>query len=98
MCELREAILDVLAVFANGKENAIKSAELEKTFGIKGAVLRDHVNALRSEGTPICSSRVGYWFADNDEELLATKQNLLNRIAGMQRAIEGIDTYLKTSK
>jgi biotin operon repressor len=98
MRDLKDSILELLEVFADGKQNAVKSIELEKAFDIKGTHVREQINALRSEGHPICSSKIGYWYASNVQEVEATKQQLQSRIAGIQRALEGIDAYLKTSK
>lgn len=76
---------------ALGKKNAVNSKQVEALFGINGIALRSIVNNLRSNGVPICSGGVGYWYADTLEELVATRKQLISRVRGIERAIEGLD-------
>lgn len=52
------------------------------------------INAARSNGDPICSGARGYYVAHNKEEIQQTIDSLRGRIAGMNRAIAGLEHSL----
>lgn len=80
-----------------GESNAVKSKTLETLFRCSGAVIRNTVNDLRSQGFPICSSNEGYYYAQNNSDVRKTLFHLKNRIAGIQNAIAGLELYLDES-
>ena len=52
-----------------GEERAIHSKELEALFSLTGRSLRRRISALRKEEVPICSSKDGYFYAKDQEEI-----------------------------
>lgn len=55
-------------------------------------VLRSLVNFLRQEGHPIASGQGGYFYAMHQAELKSTTKHLSDRISGIQKALNGLDT------
>ena len=94
MVLMEQLVLNYLKTNAVGKANAVKSGEIEKRFGIYGEHLRGAINGLRTDGYPICSGRNGYWYAETVEELIATRNNLKQRIEGIERALGGIENAI----
>lgn len=78
-----------------GKENAVKSPELEIIFHMKGTEIRKTVNNSRRRGFPICSGRTGYYYATTAEDLQKTVANLDGRIRKIEAAKEGLLEMLK---
>lgn len=95
MDELKDLLLDELESYAVGEKNAIKSKKLEVLFNVKGNIIRDLVNELRSEGVPICSGNNGYWIAEGVEDLIKTVNQLESRVKKINSAIDGLRTRLK---
>lgn len=73
-----------------GKTNAVKGKQICNYCGITEAELRQAVNSMRVDGFPICSGGTGYYLALNQAELNKTIEQLNNRIAGIQNAIDGL--------
>lgn len=73
-----------------GRNNAVKSPELEARFGIRGTALRAMVNELRCRGYPVCSDDSGYYYAETEAELTATVRQLNSRISKIAMARNGL--------
>ena len=73
-----------------GRENAVKSPELEARFSIRGTALRAMVNELRCRGHPVCSDERGYYYAETEAELAATIRQLSSRIGKIAKAKNGL--------
>ena len=89
MKPLEDILLGVLSSH-KGKENAIKSGELEKLLNVKGSVLRNLINKLRANGNPICSDATGYYIAANSDEFKKTIAQLASRKNSIEKAINGM--------
>ena len=76
------------------KSHPICSAQLMKRFDTSGVAIRHMINAARSNGDPICSGARGYYVAHDKEEIQQTIDSLRGRIAGMNRAIAGLERSL----
>ena len=63
-----------------GRKKAITSKEIENAFQCKGTEVRKIVNELRSNGVPICSSPIGYYYAETKSEIKDTLAHLESRI------------------
>ena len=73
-----------------GKNNAVKSKEIEALFGLKGTEVRSIVNELRCKGIPVCSCGKGYYYATSDDELRQTIAQLNGRIEKIKNAKNGL--------
>lgn len=78
-----------------GERAAISSRELERIFNLKGADIRRMVNLLRSDGKPICSSTMGYFYAADLLELRQTISQLNGRVSMIEKARNGLMKYLE---
>ena len=79
-----------------GRRKAITSKEIENDFQCKGTEVRRTVNELRSNGVPICSSPIGYYYAETKSEIKDTLAHLESRIKKIEKAKEGMEETLKT--
>lgn len=92
--EAKDLLLAFLRDYCVGKHNAKKSREFQMLMGVKGADIRRMVNELRFAGHPICSGKEGYWYAETEDEVLETLNNLQSRVYGINKAINGLERYL----
>ncbi len=90
----KDWLAEYLKSYHLGRENAITSRGLERTFCVNGKELRDTINILRREAIPIASDQSGYYYAKTEAELRATIQHMRRRIAGISAAISGLNRSL----
>ena len=83
----------VYEAIPHGKENAIYSSEIEGITGLKGSDVRLTVNRLRTTGVPICSSKRGYFIAENPSDILETIEMLNGRCNAILSASNGLNNY-----
>ena len=79
-----------------GRKKAITSKKIENAFQYKGTEVRKIVNELRSNGVPICSLPIGYYYAETKSEIKDTLAHLESRIKKIEKAKEGMEETLKT--
>ena len=79
-----------------GRKKAITSKKIENAFQCKGTEVREIVNELRSNGVPICSLPIGYYYAETKSEIKDTLAHLESRIKKIEKAKEGMEETLKT--
>lgn len=87
-------LLGCLKKYHNGADKAASSSVLEAAFAVTGREIRTAVNALRSDGEPVCSDENGYYYAANEQELQHSVRQLESRIAKMHRAKSGLEQAL----
>ena len=87
---INEQILRCLMEEHTGKENAVKSKDLEKRFDVSGRTLRQKVNQMRQEGIPVCSDCTGYFYAENQDEINETVSWLNDLVTGVSNARTGL--------
>lgn len=92
-CDTVDAITRYIRDNAS-KSHPICSAQLMKRFDTSGVAIRHMINTARSNGDPICSSSRGYYVAHGKEEIQQTIDSLYGRIAGINRAIAGLERSL----
>lgn len=68
----------------------IERAKTVKELSYSSREVRLIVSGLREKGYPICSGTTGYWIAKNKIELDSTIVQLRSRVAGIDKAIEGL--------
>ena len=84
---------DICAYLINnhrGKERAVSSSELERLFSINGRSLRKIISGLRQSGCPICSGCMGYYYAQNQDEINDTVSHLNELVTGLSNARTGL--------
>lgn len=81
-----------------GKENAVKSKQIEARFHCKGTEVRHMVNELRCKGVPICSNRNGYYYAESNDDIRRTIAHLDGRISKIKAAQSGMTEILNDYK
>ena len=79
-----------------GKSHLIAGSTLERQLHINGSDLRKRINRLRRKGVPIASSREGYFYAATAGEVYATIRLLREMTAGLEAAIQGLETALES--
>lgn len=89
-------ILSYLKKYHNGAGRAASSGVLEVAFSATGREIRTAVNALRSDGEPICSDENGYYYAVTEQELRHSIRQLDSRIGQIERAKNGLEKALST--
>lgn len=67
---INEKFLDYLKRNHTGEDKAVQSKCLEIRFHLSNRKIRDIVNTLRCEGQPICSYDGGYFYAENENEVM----------------------------
>lgn len=90
---MKSQIKQFLEKNCRGAENSITSSDLQIIIGCKGTEVRTCINELRQEGVPICSWRMGYYFADTEDDVRATIKQMQGRIKKMNQAINGLKEY-----
>lgn len=89
-----EAIYSYLKHNAAGRNRAVKSDALEQALSISGNELRKCVNRLRRNGSPIGSSKDGYFYAVTAGEVYSTIRQLKRMEDGLCAAISGLELAL----
>ena len=84
---INKALAEYLELYHKGEANAVTSRELECAFRMRGSELRREINALRGDGSPICSFDGGYYYAATEEELRRTIRSRINKIAFAERGL-----------
>lgn len=90
-----DSLCEYLQRYHKGANEAVSSKELEAVFHLKGTELRHIINTLRCNGTPICSDRNGYYYADTDYDIKHTISQLNSRIVKMSKAKKGLCSSLE---
>ena len=86
-------LTDYLSV---GEENAITAKDLAKYLGWNERDITITVNALRKQGTLICSNtQSGFWLPADDEDIKSFVRQMNGRIKDMQKAMKPAVEYLK---
>lgn len=88
-----ELRLIVVLLDHEGKENSIKSKEIEKAFSLKGSQIRDLVHSLRTKGVPVGSGQTGYFLCGNEEEQIHTINQLTSRKNQIEAAVNGMNHH-----
>jgi hypothetical protein len=76
--------------FHRGEQKAITSKNLCNLFHLNDKSLRNMINELRIDGTPICSSSKGYFYASSRDEVIKTIKHLSHRVDGINNALFGL--------
>ncbi len=87
-------LTEYLKTYHCGELAAVTSRELETVFRIRGPDLRREINRLRADAVPICSCDHGYYYADTEEELQHTVNQLRSRIRMIAQAERGLTKAL----
>ena len=66
-----------------GSEHSISGKELESVIGVDRDTIQRMVRKLRMEGVPICSSHLGYFYAETRQEIAETISRFNRHIATM---------------
>ena len=86
----KTSILEYLEKYHRGKENAVHSKELERLFSLDGRGVRRKISSLRKDGYPICSGDVGYYYANNRQEINSTLDRLDDLMVGVSDTRRGL--------
>lgn len=86
----KTAICQYLRKYHTGRSNAIYSRELQRLFSIDGRGLRRKISSLRQDGYPICSDEMGYYYADNQQEINSTVCRLNQMVTKISNARTGL--------
>lgn len=90
---MKEEIKEYLQNYCCGSANSIKSENLQRELNCDKRELERHIHDLRQDGVPICSWRMGYYFADTEDDVRATIKQMQGRIKKMNQAINGLKEY-----
>lgn len=87
---LQSGILAYLKRRHAGQEKAVPSRALEARFCVSGATNRRAVRALRRQGEPVCSDRLGYYYAANAPELWRVISGMEGSLAASAQVVRGL--------
>lgn len=93
-----EAVCRYLKTNHNGRSKAALSRQLEAAFSCKGADIRKCINALRSDGVPICSCTDGYFYSENPVDIRGTVNQLHSRISKIEKAKTGMEKTISAER
>ena len=89
----------VLALIQNRTvEEPISSTEMTKTLNCCDSDIRKYVNHLRLKKIPICSTRRGYFMAQNNLQLMEYLASLSSRINEIEKTKKSLETINDISK
>ncbi len=88
-----EKIIEYLKRFSS-IENPISGKDLANHFGLTGVKIREYINAARCGGIPICSTRWGYFYSTDREQIAKTVSSMQGRISAQENAIAGLNALL----
>lgn len=74
--------------------NPISGKDLACHFGITGVKVREYINNARCDGIPICSTRWGYFYSEDRDQIEKTVLSMRGRISAQENAIAGLSTLL----
>ena len=89
-------LLNYLKQYHYGCGRAVSSGVLEAALCTTGREIRAAVNALRSQGEPVCSDENGYYYAASGCEVQHSIRQLDSRMTKMAKAKRGLNTALAT--
>lgn len=95
---MKNYLLKKLKRYHRGYLRAIGGKELEVAFSVSGSQIRKMINALRSDGEPICSDENGYYYASNAQEVHLSINRFNSRIGKMDMAKQGLVKSLEHFK
>lgn len=72
------------------EEGTITAKEISKLTGYNESFVRKIINIARSNGTPVCSTRHGYYISYENADIERTIVFLTHRINTQLRAINGL--------
>lgn len=70
----------------------------QRTTGKEGADLRGIINSLRRKGYPVCANGRGYFWPQDQTEILDYQESLLKRLEKIREAYDGIELAMQVSK
>ena len=80
-----------LAAFrTHGRDNPVRSKQIEEATGLSGPDVRAIVRSLRLAGYPIGSDETGYYWCVTPEDLDSTRGHIQSR----KRILEAVDNAL----
>lgn len=85
-----EELVEFLKLHANGHENAIKTGELATKYKKHPSEIRRVVNAARCEGYPICAGDKGYFYSDDNVDIVKTINSLKGRCRAIEKSVDGL--------
>lgn len=92
----------IFEYLAEGKENAITSAELSKLLKCDTREVSELVRNERLSGFPICSGAKGYYKPKNKEELKKTVSRLYKQAREIRKSAEAmkncVDKYVESDE
>lgn len=90
-----DLVTKYILAHSDGRKKPVCSSAIASALGITGIEVRRLINAARSGGDPICSNGRGYYIAQDDNEIRKTIESLQGRIAGMSKAVSGLQQNLR---
>lgn len=82
----KEKLLVFIREFHSGSENPVSNKELQRIFRLKEDEVRNCIRKLRVSGEPICYNEYGYFYAQNNDEILKTVLLLKKMINGIEKS------------
>ncbi|MCM1221039.1 MAG: hypothetical protein NC548_41805 [Lachnospiraceae bacterium] len=89
-----KAITKYIMTHSNGKKAPVCGSTIASVFSISQVAVRKLINEARSAGDPICSCGKGYYIPNDKSEIKETIDSIEGRIAGMNKAIDGLRSLL----
>ncbi len=93
---MSEKVLNLTDYLSVGEQNAVTAKDLARLLNLNERDITITINALRKQGTLICSNtQSGFWLPADDRDVEQFVRGMNGRIADMQRAMKPAVEYLK---
>lgn len=80
----------ILELIPHKETGLITAKRISKITGYTECYVRKVINDARVTGTPICSTRYGYYYSDDAEDIADTINFLTRRVNTQLSAINGL--------
>lgn len=90
----------LISLLGRGEENATSLEYLSLALGMGERAVRGWIEKARISGIPITSNSSvnGYFLPANEMDVKKFKQQQLSRIEKIQKGIDGVDRWLRTTQ
>lgn len=92
-----QVLCDYLLQHHKGAKVAVHSKEISSALHMTNREIRYAVHELRCKGKPICSNDLGYYYAENTQEVQNTVTQLSSRVHKITKARDGLMRFISSA-
>lgn len=87
---MKFSVEDLITLIPDKENGLITAKRLATITGHTESFVRKIINEARSRGTPICSTRFGYYYSTEHRDVIDTVEFLTRRVNTQIQAINGL--------